>query len=67
MAKNNYGVYTESQDGTLSWVVTVSPLTMGTGEEAALFSQNDSMVLATYLNGIGEVIYRVGRPGDRQP
>lgn len=61
MAKQ-YGVY---QDGTDVWVVTTSPLQLGTAENAALYSETDAMAVAAYLKIAENIEFRVGRPDDR--
>jgi hypothetical protein len=61
MAKD-YGVYKEATD---LWVKVASPLELDVAENAQTWDENDAMVTATYLNGLGEGSFRVGRPDDR--
>lgn len=61
---NDYGV---NKDGTVLWVKTVTPLELSSADQAALYSEMEAMTVATYLNGQGGDLYKVGRPDDRHP
>ncbi len=63
---NDYGVF---QDGSnpVIWVVTANPLTTGSSDQAALYSEGGAMDVAVYLNSSNDNTFKVGRPGDRQP
>jgi len=62
MAQKEYGVY---QEGTDVWVVTTSPLQLGTAENAATYTEVDAMGVAAYLKSTEGIEFRVGRPNDR--
>jgi len=63
---NDYGVF---QDGTnpLLWVVTVTPLSLGSADQASLYSEGGAMDVAVYLNSTNDLTFKVGRPDDRHP
>ena len=65
---NNYGVYQDGSNPVL-WVKETTPdLVLSSADQAELWSEVDAMVVANYLNsGNAESVYKVGRPGDRQP
>ncbi len=64
MADKSYGVFIE---GTDVWVVTASPYTTGSADQAATYTEADAMGVAAYLVGVQGEQFRVGRPGDRKP
>ena len=62
MPDKQFGVY---QEGTDVWVVTTSPLQLGTAENAATYTETEAMGVAAYLKSTDGIEFRVGRPNDR--
>ncbi len=55
------------KDGTDEWVVTLTPLVLGSEDTATLYTEADAMGIAAYLTQNEVVPFSVGRPGDRHP
>lgn len=62
MSQKVFGVY---QEGTDVWVVTTSPLQLGTAANAQTWAETDAMAVASYLTVTEGIEFRVGRPDDR--
>lgn len=60
---NDYGVYTELQDGTKQWVVAEMPLQLGAETNAIHnWSFPDACSVATYLTNTEGNTFAPGRP-----
>ena len=66
---NQYGVYTNSEEGSIVWLVDIMLQTTGKEIDALKnMSMIEAMQVATYLNSQGgESVYSFGRPDDRHP
>jgi len=66
--KNNYGVYTELENGVEQWMIEEEPLQLGSYEDAIdNLSFDAACSVATYLTNVQGSEFKVGRPSDRVP
>ncbi len=66
---NDWGVYTEAENGVITWVTDQDPLTLGSEEDAIdNLSYADAITISNYLTSVqGGATFAPGRPKDRQP